>query len=447
MAAVIPVNNHKIMRTIQRYLPILIVLVTLAGIASCKDKCETETRYSVYEPVYMSYDELRASVASQTPRSLSDPGKIWFDENYIYIVEKDKGVHVIDNTNPSSPVNLAFINIPGNIDIAVRGGILYADSYVDLVAIDISNPAAATEVKRIQNALPQRIYDYGYYYDANLGVPIDWKKTEKVQTYTTDCGGGGDVMYEGDMTGGPMLSNSSGGGTPTSSGSGSESGSRDVGGRGGSMARFTLYQNYLYIVDQSTLHVYDISNASNPVAGNDISLGWNIETIFPTQGHLFIGSTSGMQIYDISSPTNPVWVSTYDHVSSCDPVVVQGDYAYVTLRSGTPCEGFTNQLEVVDISNIANPTLVKSYEMHNPHGLGIAGNTLFLCEGDEGLKVFDIADKLTIDQHLLQQIQGMQAYDVIPFQGKLLLIGENGFYQYSTSNPSNLEQLSTIPVN
>ncbi|MDX2002063.1 MAG: hypothetical protein SFW35_06515 [Chitinophagales bacterium] len=432
------------MRYISRYLSLIaLVLVAASSMTSCmKDKCSTETRYTVFEPVYMSYDSMRNAVASEQPRALDNPGKIWTNENYLYIVETDKGVHVIDNSNPSSPQNIAFINIPGNIDIAVRNNILYADSYIDLVAIDISNPQNATEVKRVQNALPQRVYEYGYYYDATKGVPIEWVKTEKVETYETNCGNGGGYYYmEGDMV--------NMGGTPTVSPSLSSNGSgggRDVGGRGGSMARFTIYGNYLYVVDNSTLHLYDISNPSNPSAGSDVSLGWNIETIFPAQGHLFIGSTSGMHIYNLDNPANPTWVSTYEHVSSCDPVVVQGDYAFVTLRSGTPCQGFTNTLEVVDISNMSSPTLLKSYEMHNPHGLAVRGNNLFLCEGDQGLKTFDITDKNAISNNLLQHLQGMQAYDVIAMNQTLMLIGANGLFQYNISDPANLQLLSTIAV-
>lgn len=58
----------------------------------------------------------------------------------MYINERFEGIHVIDNRDPSSPQNVAFLDIPGNIDLAVNGDALYADSYVDLVTIDISNP-------------------------------------------------------------------------------------------------------------------------------------------------------------------------------------------------------------------------------------------------------------------------------------------------------------------
>ena len=51
------------------------------------------------------------------------------------------------------------------------------------------------------------------------------------------------------------------------------------------------------------------------------------------------------------------------------------------------------------------------------------------------------------DVKQLQHLTGIDAYDVIPLSTKtLLMIGKDGFYQFDTSNPNNLRQLSKIPV-
>jgi hypothetical protein len=194
------------------------------------------------------------------------------------------------------------------------------------------------------------------------------------------------------------------------------------------------------------LHVFDISNDADPQEGNKISLGWNIETIFPYNNKLFIGSTTGMHIYDNSIPNKPEHLSTYAHVNSCDPVVVEGDLAWVTLRSGNDCAGFTNQLEVIDVSNARSPQLLKVYPMQNPHGLGIDRSNLFLCEGAFGLKIFNIEDHMKIDENLLAHFKDHDAYDVIPLGSSLLLIGKDGLYQYDYSNPREIKLLSKIPI-
>ncbi|NJO03674.1 MAG: hypothetical protein HC880_20145, partial [Bacteroidia bacterium] len=154
-----------------------------------------------------------------------------------------------------------------------------------------------------------------------------------------------------------------------------EAGSQDASlapspeGRGGSLARFAIAGDHLYIVDNSKLHVYNITDPANPLSGAEVHLGVNIETIFPYDNKLFIGSQTGMHIYDRINPNQPKFISRYDHVMSCDPVVVQGNYAYVTLRSGTDCRLGANLLDVIDISNPYHPKIVNSYSMINPHGL------------------------------------------------------------------------------
>ena len=84
--------------------------------------------------------------------------------------------------------------------------------------------------------------------------------------------------------------------------------------------------------------------------------------------------------------------------------------------------------------------------MLNPHGLGIDNKTLFLCEGDFGLKVFNASDVTAIDQNLLTHFKDLKSYDVIPLGGTLMMVGADGLYQYDYKDPKNLKLLSIIPV-
>ena len=132
----------------------MLCLVLLAA-ASC-------SFYEYYEPIYLSYEELRSAIESVGSQSLHEPGKIYLKDNYVFLNERNVGIHVIDNSNPNNPVKISFINIPGNIDMAIRGNILFVDSYIDLAALDISDIRHVREVKRIKNAFPERYY---YFYD------------------------------------------------------------------------------------------------------------------------------------------------------------------------------------------------------------------------------------------------------------------------------------------
>src|SRR5437867_12520350 len=95
---------------------------------SClKDKC-THT-YRIYTPVYKTTQEVRANIKSNGPKEIVNAGKLYLRGPYIFLNEIDRGIHIIDNTNPASPKNIAFIDIPGNMDLAVKGNTLYADLY------------------------------------------------------------------------------------------------------------------------------------------------------------------------------------------------------------------------------------------------------------------------------------------------------------------------------
>ena len=152
-----------------------------------------------------------------------------------------------------------------------------------------------------------------------------------------------------------------------------------------------------------------------------------------------------MHIYNVSDPDLPVRTGSFVHAMNCDPVVADDRYAYVTLRSGTACRGGNiNQLDVVDIANISAPTLVKTYPLGNPHGLSKEGSLLFVCDGTAGLKVYNAADAKNLS--LISQYD-IDTYDVIADNGRALVTGKDGLYQFSYTSAGNISMISKIPVN
>lgn len=209
-------------------------------------------------------------------------------------------------------------------------------------------------------------------------------------------------------------------------------------GRAGSMARFTIKGNYLYAVDIEKLSTFRIDDPQDVNKLNVQYLGFGVETIYPHGDHLFIGDQSGMHIYSIANPERPEKKSFTPHFRSYDPVVVQGNYAYVTLRTGEGLSGGVNALYIFNISNLYNPQRVKEYAMTNPRGLGIDGNLLFIC--DDGLKVFQVSNG--VDLTLLQTFN-IPAIDVIPDNPYLYVVTEEGLVQYKYEN-NNLVLLSQL---
>jgi hypothetical protein len=412
-------------------------------LTDCSDKCEETYRFVYYEPSYSTTAEIKAAVKQLPPKPLSDIGRIYFKDGILFINESGKGIHVIDNRLPTNPTALSFLNIPGNYDLAIRGNTLYADSYVDLVAFDISDLTSIKEVNRIER-LFNNYTTMGMLVSSEKGILTAWKKAEQVSVNETDCNAiyqpWGGVLFDGGIALRADMVSSFNQKTAFAPTGNSQTGI------GGSMARFTINGNFLYGLDGSNLDIVDVSIQAQPLAKNEILLSWDVETLFPHEDKLFAGSRTGMYILDLQTPTSPAIISQYAHVRSCDPVVVEGNYAYVTLRSGSACEGFTNQLEVIDITNLKTPSLVKIYPMTNPHGLGIDDGTLFICDGADGLKAYDASDPLTISENQLAHYKSINAFDVIPHKKIAMVIGKDGLYQYDYSDIKDIKLISQLPI-
>ena len=104
----------------------------------------------------------------------------------------------------------------------------------------------------------------------------------------------------------------------------------------------------------------------------------------------------------------------------------------------------SDQLDIIDITDLMAPTLIKSYAMQGPYGLGIDGTTLFLCDGVAGLKIYDVSSDESIV--LLEHFPGNDTFDVIMMGGVALVIGPDGLRQYDYSDTSNIQLLSSIAV-
>jgi hypothetical protein len=368
--------------------------------------------------VMKSVAQARAEIRSETSHLIKTPGKIFVRGNYIFLNEIDRGVHIIDNSNPAIPVTVSFINIAGNQDIAVKGNILYADQFADLVTIDISNPLKAQVKKILPGAFPDRTYSNGVRPSGdNYIVDYIWKDTtvevvdEPNGFWPMNCP---NCMFA--SAGGPVNTLAS------------------PAGIAGSTARFSLVNNTLYAVGISTLGTFSLSDPEDPKFIKRTNVGQNIETIFSLHDKLLMGSTNGVFIYDIQTPENPVRLSQFSHLTACDPVVAQNNTAYVTLRSGARCSSAGNQLDILDITNLSNPSLLKTYALTNPKGLSIQNKLLFIC--DDGLKVFNVEDPR--NAKLIDHQKGFESQDVITLANLAIVVTKDGLLQYGYTSEGKL---------
>jgi hypothetical protein len=216
-------------------------------------------------------------------------------------------------------------------------------------------------------------------------------------------------------------------------------------GAGGSTARFTIAGNFLYVVDNTSLKAFDISNAAvAPILKSTTNVGINIETIFPYQDKLFIGSSFSMHIFSLTNPEKPAKLAQADYIvrMSCDPVVAKDSTAYATLNSFGPCGGGGSQLVVYNIKDITKPVLQTTRPLTAPHGLGISDSALYVCDGSVGLNVYNIRN--TYSPQLLRTITGETFFDVIPYGNILICQVSSGIALYDISTRHQPVFLSRI---
>ena len=207
---------------------------------------------------------------------------------------------------------------------------------------------------------------------------------------------------------------------------------RDTG-IGGSTARMAIVGDFLYAISGRDLQLFDISEPQTPNPWVKVDVSREIQTLFPHQDFLLIGAADGVYIFDNSDQASPVQVGEFIHATAQDPVVAKDGYAYVTLKSDfTRPNGFIDdQLNVLDISDVTNPVLVREQPMQAPEGLVIAGNKLFVCDGIAGLKQFDISNP---EEPIIQDsLPMLDCNDLIAQNNILYVITDTSIQQYDYS--------------
>ncbi len=213
--------------------------------------------------------------------------------------------------------------------------------------------------------------------------------------------------------------------------------------------------NYLYQVDPTFITTYNVTDPRDPVEIDKQNLGFEIETVYHFSGILFVGSARSLYIFEIGDNGIPIEKSETSYgtfqagQTPCDPVISDGDYAYVTLTTTTSSANSScfrpepfNKLLIYDVANISNPILISEREMVDPRGLSIDGNFLFVCDGINGLMVFDKSDIENITE--IGHLAGQTTRDVIARDDLLIVIGEDQLRQYDYSDITAIVALGIL---
>ncbi|WP_026710086.1 LVIVD repeat-containing protein [Flavobacterium filum] len=405
-----------------------IIAISLFMFTACNDEEGNNETAKFAVPIVKTLSEIRNSITIESAQPTQSDGKIYVTQSLLFYVAQESGIHVFDNSNPQNPQNMIFINLEGVHDIAIKGNYLYADNFVDLVVFDISDLNNITLVRTVENVLefypayPEEAEYYAYEDYPGVNEIMVGFRIEVRQKPNHD-----EMILANDAFSG--LESSSGGAIGT----------------GGSFAKFQINNNALYTVENFELNVFNISNPTQTFFDKSIYMtewlgGGVFETLFKQKEFLFIGSTNGMYIVNAFDEFNPFFVSGFSHATACDPVVVHANTAYITVRGGSTCGAIEDQVNVIDITNIENPTLISTYLLSQPYGLGIRNNVLYVC-ADGNLNVFDATNSAEL---VLQNTYNDQVKDVIALDTHLIAVGINKIVQYSYGANHTLEVISTV---
>ena len=212
----------------------------------------------------------------------------------------------------------------------------------------------------------------------------------------------------------------------------------------GSTATILPYGSVAYVLDNSILKIIDLGTTP-PEIRKAMPLN-SPETLFISNDYLYIGGQNGVDIFNLEDPVNPVRASTYEHMRACDPIIVEDDIGYITLRSGfgDRCRLVgPNRLEIVDMSNPELPELISTFSMTNPYGLAKTDTHLAICEEAFGLTLLNVDDPLDVSK--VVNYSEINCFDLIYSNSRLIATASDGIYQFSATS-QYLELLSRIPV-
>ena len=223
----------------------------------------------------------------------------------------------------------------------------------------------------------------------------------------------------------------------------------------GSYANILTLGERLYVLASGELHTFGLEDISSPQLLNSQEVNLSIESLFYNGENLFIGSSEGMYIYSIDENGIPQKqsVTRYEELVEflpCDPIAANRQHAYVTLSTSVQASDACfrsvdiNELLVYDISEVQTPQLVSRIGMQEPKGIGLDGDLLFVCQRYDGIKVFDISEPANLVE--LYHFGEFEAFDLIPTNGLLMVIGKDQIHQFDYSDKDNMYKLSSYDL-
>lgn len=225
-----------------------------------------------------------------------------------------------------------------------------------------------------------------------------------------------------------------------------------TGASSGSITTFVIKAQHMYTLDHKVLLTHDLTDPDQPELVHTLTLDFGLETIFLYDDHVYVGSTTSLYIINLSNPSQPRFVSKTERsekfVNGCDPVIVEENYAYSTVKvivNRCGRKSSRSALLVFDITDKKHPKEVAHQFMQEPNGLAIKDDHLFVCDKvKNSVTVFNVSEpnRPLLRDHLSLSVTN--AYDIIIKDNRMIVSSTDGFQIFDVTNIHDIYQIGTI---
>ncbi|MBK8566267.1 MAG: hypothetical protein IPN76_23745 [Saprospiraceae bacterium] len=384
------------------------------------------------------------AIVAESPRPIQAPGRVVSDGAYLFINEKGKGIHLINNADPRNPIKTGFLAIPGNYNFMVNNGILYANSYVDLLVFELASLAPGTIADQLPHQPTSRLqHVFHAFWQNETSDEVAFTYTAVPTTEVLDCGSYGEYVSnnEGQLVDISQKQIFSGNEFAVVNSLDSTTNFDGISNllSEATIAQFTILDGKLYAINKDNLEVYDLINPIQPEPLATHNLGIGGIRLLNYENKLAVAFNGGIFVYEVANTAVPSIGYSIPNASACDPIAFKDGLAFVSKNIDSGCLSEENELIVTEIPEINTSSSGREYPMSDPRGLSFREDLLFFCDGSDGLKIFDVSNVAQVTQNMVAHFKDLNAYDVLTMPSPsnlIIVVGTDGIYQYDFPSQS-----------
>jgi len=204
-------------------------------------------------------------------------------------------------------------------------------------------------------------------------------------------------------------------------------------------------EDYGYVVDgEEGMWVLDFDSPKNPYPAVSYATPGKANDIKVDNEYAYIADgESGLQIINIQNPFNPVKAGSYDDIGNAISVAYEGDYVYVGNTD--------DQLHIINVSNLenieaANPIPLKG----EPIDVEVFRGYAYIAQANLGLEVLNVIDPEDPSSILISgQVVLSDTLDLeILGRSEHLFVadGKNGLKVFDIDRPASPEKVEPYPL-